>query len=117
MFRVMIVAVAVSFLAATVVFAAEANAPAEKPAEKPAPMTVKGTVSVVKDANGVVTAVKLTVAEEKVVYNVTLDKEGMELAKMDGKEVEAQVIKKGADVNVISFKPVEKPKAEEKPPA
>jgi hypothetical protein len=76
-------------------------------------MTVKGVVSVAKDANGVVTAVKLTVGEGKVVHNVVLDKEGMELAKMDGKEVEVQAIRKGADLKVVSFKVVEK--AAEKP--
>ena len=98
--------------AGSVVFGAEANAPAEKPAP-PMPKTVNGVVNAVKDANGVVTAVKLTVAEDKTVFNVVLDKEGMDLAKADGKMVEAQVIKKGADLKVLSFKVVEK--AAEKP--
>jgi hypothetical protein len=109
----MLVAVAVSVFAASAVFAAEANAPAgPKPA--PAPITVKGTVSVVKDANGLVTAVKLT-TEDKVVHNVVLDKEGLKLGnEADGKEVEAQAInKKGTNLKVLSFKVVEK--AAEKP--
>lgn len=111
-FRVMLVAAVMSIFAASMVLAAEAGAPAApKPAPAPAPMTVKGTVSVVKDANDVITAVKLT--EDKVVHNVVLDKEGLELAKVAGKEVEAQIIKKGADVKVVSFKVVEK--AAEKP--
>jgi hypothetical protein len=117
-FRVMLVAAAMSIFAASMVFAADANAPAAPkpapaPAPAPAPLTVKGTVSVVKDANDVITAVKLT-TEGKVVYNVVLDKEGKELgSKMAGKEVEAQVVKQGADVKVVSYKPVEK--AAEKP--
>ncbi len=107
-FRVMLVAAVMSIFAASMVFAAEAGAPAEpKPAPAPAPMMVKGTVSVVKDAGGMITAVKLT-TEDKVVHNVVLDKEGMELAKADGKEVEAEIIKQGADVKVVSFKVVEK---------
>jgi len=116
-FRVMLAAVAVSVLAASVGFAADANAPAEKPAL----ITVKGVVSVVKDANGVVTAVKLTTAD-KVVSNVIMDKVAMDMAKADGKEVEAQAMKHGADLMVVSFKVVEKapehpehPKSEEKP--
>jgi hypothetical protein len=112
-FRVMLVAAAMSIFAASMVFAADANAPAApKPAPAPAPVTVKGVVSVVKDANGVITAVKLT--EGKVVHgNVVLDKEGMELAKADGKEVEAQIVKQGVDIKVVSFKVLEK--AAEKP--
>jgi hypothetical protein len=119
-FRVMLVAAAISIFAASMVLAADANAPAAPkpapaptPAPAPAPMTMKGTVSVVKDANDVITAVKLT-TEDKVVHNVVLDKEGKELgSKMAGKEVEAQVVKQGADVKVVSYKLVEK--AAEKP--
>jgi len=116
----MLVAAAISIFAASMVLAADANAPAAPkpapaptPAPAPAPMTMKGTVSVVKDANDVITAVKLT-TEDKVVHNVVLDKEGKELgSKMAGKEVEAQVVKQGADVKVVSYKLVEK--AAEKP--
>jgi RNase P/RNase MRP subunit p29 len=110
MLRAALVLAALSIFAATSVFGADANAPAEP---KPATVTVTGAVSVVKDAGGTVTAVKLTAKDG--VYNVVLDKEGMELAKMDGKEVEVQgeVTKKGADnwIKVVTFKPVEKPKA------
>jgi hypothetical protein len=120
MFRAALVVAIMGAFAASVAFSADANAPAEpkpKPTPKPMPMVIKGMVSVVKDANGVVTAVKLTAEMEgkKMEHNVVLDKEGMELAnKMDGKEVEAKVLKKGADYKVLTFKPVEK--AEEKPP-
>jgi ASC-1-like (ASCH) protein len=41
-------------------------------------------------------------------HNVVLDKEGMELVKEDGKMVEARVMKKGADLKVLSFKVIEK---------
>jgi hypothetical protein len=116
-FRVMLVVAAISIFAASIALAAEANAPAAPkpvpaPAPAPAPVTVKGVVSVVKDANGVITAVKLT--EGKVVHgNVVLDKEGMALGKLAGKEVEAQIVKQGADIKVVSFKVIEK--AAEKP--
>jgi hypothetical protein len=128
-FRVMLVAAAISIFAASMVLAADANAPAAPkpvpapapapkpapapaPAPAPVPVAMKGTVSVTKDANDVVTAVKLT-TENKVVHNVVLDKEGKELGKLAGKEVEAQVIKQGVNIKVVSFKPVEK--AAEKP--
>jgi hypothetical protein len=111
--RVAIAIAALSIFAATSVFGADANAPAMP---KPATVTVVGTVSIVKDANSVVTAIKVTAKDG--VYNVVLDKEGMEVAKMDGKEAEVQgvVTKKGADnwIKVVSCKPAEKPK-EEKP--
>jgi hypothetical protein len=118
MFRAALVVAIMGVFAASVAFSADANTPAEPkpvPKPKPMPMVIKGMVSVVKDANGVVTAVKLTTEMEgkKMEHNVVLDKEGMELAKMDGKEVEAKVLKKGADYKVLTFKPVEK--AEEKP--
>lgn len=113
--RVVLVAVAMGVFAVSAVMAADVNAPAApKPLPKPAPAPVelKGIVSAVKDANGVVTAVKLTTVD-KVVHNVVLDKEGMELGKLAGKEVDAQIIKKGPDVKVLFFKVVEK--AAEKP--
>ena len=118
MFRAALVVAIMGAFAASVAFSADANAPAEPkpvPKPKPMPMVIKGMVSVVKDANGVVTAVTLTMEMEgkKMEHNVVLDKEGMELAKMDGKEVEAKVLKKGDDYKVLTFKPVEK--AEEKP--
>ncbi|MGA2172115.1 MAG: hypothetical protein ABSG82_03755 [Sedimentisphaerales bacterium] len=117
MFRVVLVAVAISAFAASAVFGAEANAPASPkpaPVPLPAPITVTGTVSVVKDANGIITAVKLTAAAEKVVHNVMLDKEGLKLGnEAAGKEVEVQAIKRGVSLKVLSFKVVEK--AAEKP--
>jgi hypothetical protein len=122
MFRAALVIAIVGAFAASAAFGADANAPAEpKPAPKakPMPMTIKGMVSVVKDVNGVVTAVKLTseMKGKKMEHNLVLDKEGMELARWDGKEVEAKVMRSGPDYKVLSFKEVEKAegKPEEKP--
>jgi type II secretory pathway component PulC len=88
-------------------FAADANAPANKIVK------LKGIVSVTKDANNVVTSVKLTTST-KVVYNVTLDKKGEELAGHNGKEVEADCViteKNGQKwAQVQEFKIVEKKK-------
>lgn len=103
--RVMLVAAAIGVFAVPVVLGEDA------PAEKPATMTVVGTVSVVKDAEGIVTAVKLT-TEDGVAHNVVLDDKGMELAKMDGVKIEAQVIKVDAGVKVVSYKEVEEPEEE-----
>jgi hypothetical protein len=115
-FRVVLAAAMVSMFAASAVLGAEAK-PKPEPKPEPVPVTVVGTVSVVKDANEVITAVKLTTEAEEV-YNVVLDKEGLKLADMDGKmaEVTGEVTKKGEEswIKVISSKPVEKPK-EEKP--
>ncbi len=89
------------------VFAADANAPANKPVK------LEGTVSVTKDANNVVTSIKLTTAT-KVVYDVTLDKKGEELGGHNGKEVEVHGVVTEKDgkkwIQVHEFKAVEKKK-------
>src|SRR3989304_3667772 len=96
MFRVSLVAVVVSLFASSLVLAGDEKAPET--------VTVVGTVSVVKDANGVITAVKLMAKEA--MYNVELDKEGLKLADFDGKEAEVQgtVSKKGEEnwITVVS---------------
>jgi len=105
---VIVLGVAAAFLAATA-FAIDANAPA-KP-KKPAVVKLEGTVSVTKDPNNVVTAVKLTTAD-KTVYNVTLDKKGLELGGLNDKKVETHCMVSEKDgkkwIMVHDFKPVEK---------
>jgi hypothetical protein len=114
---VIVLGVAAAFLAANV-FAAGVETPAKpkNPEAGPPPPTlvkVEGTISVTKDANNVVTSIKLTTAT-KVVYNVTLDKKGEELGKLDGKEVEVHgvITEKGTQkwIKVHAFQPVEKKK-------
>jgi hypothetical protein len=106
MFRVALAAAVVSLFAASIVFGEEA------PAEKPATVTVVGTVSVVKDANGVITAVKLTAKD--MAYNVVLDKEGLKLADFDGKEVKVQGTVETKDnenwITVVASKEIPKAK-------
>jgi hypothetical protein len=89
---VIVPGVVVALLAATA-FAADANTPPEpnKPLAPRPPVTVKlkGTITVTKDPNNIVTAIKLTTAY-KIVYHVTLDKKGEELGSLNGKEVEVQ---------------------------
>jgi hypothetical protein len=81
---VIVLGVAAAFLTASV-FAADANAPPKKHPK------LKGTVSVTKDPNNVVTAITLTTNKTvKTVYHVTLDPKGMELGSLDGKEVEVR---------------------------
>lgn len=109
---VIVLGVAAVFMAANV-FAADANKP-KKP-EDPAVVTVpvEGMVSVTKDANSVVTSIKLTTSG-KVVYNVTLDDKGKELATLDGKEVRARGVVTEKDgqkwLKVHEFRAVEKKK-------
>jgi hypothetical protein len=112
---VIVLGVAAAFLAATA-FAIDANAPAKpkKPEagpHHPAVVKLEGTVSVTKDPNNVVTAVKLTTAD-KTVYNVTLDKKGLELGGLNDKKVEAHCMVSEKDgkkwIMVHDFKPVEK---------
>jgi hypothetical protein len=85
---------------------------AQTPAEKPETVTVVGTVTAVKDANGLPLSVKFAVKD--VVYNVILNKEGLKLADFDGKEAEVKgiVITKDDEnwLTVLSSKEVEKPK-------
>jgi hypothetical protein len=85
---------------------------AESPAEKPSMITVVGTVTAVKDANGLPLSVKL--AAKDVVYSVVLDKEGLKLADFDGKEAEVTGIVTMKDseswLTVLSSKEAEKPK-------
>jgi hypothetical protein len=81
---------------------------------QPKEVKVEGTVSVVKDANNVITAVKLTTA--KSTYDVVLNEKGLELGNtMNGKKVEVEGTVSHQDsqkwIAVKSFKPVEeKPK-------
>jgi hypothetical protein len=85
---------------------------ADTPAEKPETVTLVGTVTAVKDANGMPLSVKL--AAKDVVYNVVLDKEGLKLADFDGKEAEVKGIVAMKDneswLTVLSSKEAEKPK-------
>ena len=94
----------ISFFAASMCLAEDANAPAAKPI--PTVTTMRGTVGVVKDANGI-TAVNLT-TDDKVVHNFVLDSESKALAKYDGKAVSASVMKKDGQLWVVSFKPADK---------
>ncbi len=84
----------------------------DTPAEKPEKVTLVGTVTAVKDANGLPLSVKLTAND--VVYNVVLNKEGLKLADFDGKEAEVEgiVITKDNEnwLTVLSSKQAEKPK-------
>jgi hypothetical protein len=82
---VIVLGVAAAFLTASV-FAADANAPPKRPTK------LKGTVSVTKDPNNVVTAITLTTTHKtvKTVYHVILNPKGMELGSLDGKEVEVR---------------------------
>jgi hypothetical protein len=112
---VIVLGVVAAFLAASAL-AADMNAPAEPNKPKaglhpPATVKLKGTISVTKDPNNVVTAIKLTTAY-KAVYYVTLDKKGEELGSLNGKEADVQcvVTEKGDQkwIKVSGFQPVEK---------
>jgi hypothetical protein len=114
---VIVLGVAAVFLAANV-FVAGAEAPAKpkKPEVAPGqpfPLRLEGTISVTKDANNVVTSIKLTTAH-KIVYNVTLDKKGKELSDLDGKEVHLKCVVTEKDnqkwIKVNEFQLVEKKK-------
>ena len=93
---VIVLGVAAVFLAASA-FAADANAPVvpKKPEAGPRPpatVKLKGTISVTKDPNNVVTAITLTTTYRtvKTVYHVTLNPKGEELGSLNGKEVEVR---------------------------
>jgi flagellar hook assembly protein FlgD len=79
---VIVLGVAAAFLPASI-FAADANAASKKSPK------LKGTISVTKDPNNVVTAIKLTTTNNTVYY-VTLDEKGKELVSLNGKEVNAR---------------------------
>jgi hypothetical protein len=104
---VIVLSVAAAFLAASV-FAADVNAPPKKP------IKLKGTVSVTKDPNNVVTAITLTTTYRtvKTVYHVTLDTKRKELGGLNGKEVELQGVVTEKDgqkwIKVQEFQLVEK---------
>jgi hypothetical protein len=109
-----VVAVITLCLVATLVisnnaFGKDANQP---PSPAPRQHTVTGKVSVVKDKDGNITEIVLTVIKEanEVKYNITLNEKGKELAALDGKE--AKVVgtvhtKEGAKwLTVISFEEI-----------
>ena len=111
--------VAVCLLLSSVAYSeAPKEAPAPAPApEKPKPVEVKleGTVSVVKDANNVITSVKLATA--RTTYEVVLNEKGLELGNtMADKKVEVEGTVSHKDgqkwVDVKSFKAVEEKPAE-----
>jgi hypothetical protein len=73
--------------------------------------TVKGTVSVIENANNVVTSVKLTTANS--IYNVVLDTAGLKIGNtMANKKIKVTgvVSQKGDQkwIDVKQFKPVKK---------
>jgi ribosomal protein S4E len=109
---VIVLGVAAVFMAANV-FAAGTEPKKPEHAGAATTVTVEGTVSVTKDANSVVTSIKLTTAN-KTVYNVILDEKGKELAALDGKEVRVKGVVSEKDgqkwIKVQEFKPVEKKK-------
>jgi hypothetical protein len=89
----------------------------EVPPAKPAEVKMEGTVHVVKDANGVVTSVKLVTTASA--YHVVLDAKGLELGKTEnGKKVEVEGIvahkEKDKWVTVKSFKVIEEKPANKK---
>jgi Rieske Fe-S protein len=81
-----------------------------------ADVTVKGTVSVVKDDAGKITAVKITTkdGDKEVVYSVTLNPEGKKLAHQDGKEVEVKgTVHEKEGAKTLTIKPAAAEKAPE----
>ncbi|HPS54279.1 MAG TPA: hypothetical protein PLP05_01645 [Sedimentisphaerales bacterium] len=78
--------------------AKDPNAPkVEDPNSQKAELKIIGKVIVVKDANGVVTAVKLE-NKKLGLYNVVLDEKGKEIgAKMEGKIIAAKAIESVQD--------------------
>jgi len=118
-----VLGVAAVFMAANVFAAGTETEKPKKPEHPAMTVGVEGTVSVTKDANSVVTAIKLTTAG-KIVYNITLDEKGKELGALDGKEVKAKGIVTEKDgqkwVKVVEYRLAEKkkettPAAEPKP--
>jgi hypothetical protein len=104
---VIVLGVAAAFLTASV-FAADANAPPKKPTK------LRGTVSVTKDPNNIITAITLTTTHKavKTVYHVILNPKGEELGSLNGKEVEVRGIvteKDGQEwIKVLEFQLAEK---------
>jgi len=110
-----LIAAMVMFLSVSVTKAADPNAP------KVETVTVKGKISVTKDANGVVTAVHLY-SMIKGRFNITLDAMGKELGeKMEGKMVEVTGIETAKDdvkwLTVEKYAEVQKPAEKPKEPA
>ena len=104
----------VAFLSVSFAKAADANAP------KAESVTIKGKISVTKDANGVITAVKLH-SMMKGMIMITLDAMGKELGeKMDGKTVEATGVETAKDnekwLTVEKYTEVQKPAEKPKEP-
>lgn len=112
---VLAMAAAVSVLLGFVGNASAADANQHKATPKEKPATLKGVVSGVKDKDGNVTEVKLTVGKE--VYMITLDSKGKELGKLAGKTIkvtgtlEVKDNEKWLTVKVYSEAPATKPKS------
>ena len=112
----LIVLVTLCLIAAIVVpvFAADKPAAGKPAAAAVKEETLKGKVGVVKDKDGKVTEVTLTVGEVK--YMVTLDAEAKKLEALDGKEVKATgtVATKGTvkSITVTKFEEVKAPPKE-----
>ena len=99
---------------AACVFALTISACAEE--KKAEEQTVMGTVKVAKEGD-TIQKVEIATGEKKddkeVVYAVKLDDKGKELAKLDGKKVEAKGTVEGNEITVTSFteaKAASKPK-------
>jgi uncharacterized protein YggE len=95
------------------------NAGGTRPPKKT--VTIIGTVTVTKAADGTVTAIKLTekAGDAEVAYAVVLDDNGKKLAELDGKKVEVTGTVAGRDavknLTVKTSKEVKEEKPAEKP--
>ncbi len=110
-----LIAAMVTFLFASAAKAEDVNAP------KAITITVKGKISVTKDANEVITAVQLR-STIRGKFNITLDAMGKELGeKMEGKTVEVTATETTKDgekwLTVEKYAEVEKPAEKPKEPA
>jgi hypothetical protein len=100
---VVLAAIVAAFLAPSVMAAEKAD-----PNSAAGAVTLKGVVTAVEDANGVVLGVKLTTADN-VIYMVELNNIGKKLGKeMNGKEVEVTGVVSEKNIKVSSFKAVVK---------
>ena len=80
-------------------------------APEPTVFTLQGHVSVLRDANDVITSVRLVTDED--IYDVVLDAKGLELGEqMEDREVEVEGVVSEEDdqkwLKVLTFKAVEK---------